>query len=60
MQSVQWLAEQVGKSRVTVNRWCSNTRQPSIEMLYTVARVLGMRARDLLVEDEEVWGEVED
>lgn len=29
----KWLAEQLGKNEATISRWCSNTAQPSIEML---------------------------
>lgn len=29
----KWLAEQLGKNEATVSRWCSNSSQPSLEML---------------------------
>ena len=45
----KWLGEQLGKSDVTISRWTSNSSQPSIEILYDIADVLEMDARDLLV-----------
>ena len=45
----KWLGEQLGKSDVTISRWTSNSSQPSIEILYEIADVLEMDARDLLV-----------
>lgn len=38
----KWLAGQLGKNEATVSRWCSNTSQPSLEMLIKQAhRVRG-------------------
>lgn len=47
----KWLAGKVGKSQVSVSRWCRNTQQPDLETLYRVAYVLGVQVCDLLVED---------
>ena len=33
----------------TVSRWCTNSGQPSLEMLYEIARVLKRDVRDFLV-----------
>jgi transcriptional regulator with XRE-family HTH domain len=43
------LAEQLGVAEPTVSRWCTNTQQPSLEMLYEIARVLKRDVRDFLV-----------
>jgi putative transcriptional regulator len=43
------LAELLKVSEQTISRWCTNTRQPSIEMLYEIARVLRRDVRDFLV-----------
>lgn len=43
------LAELLGVSEQTVSRWCTNSRQPSIEMLYEIAKVLRRDVRDFLV-----------
>lgn len=35
----KWLAEQVGKDPATISKWCTNTAQPSLEMLLQIALV---------------------
>lgn len=45
----KWLGDQLGKSDATISRWSSNTSQPSIEVLFDIADILNMDARDLLV-----------
>lgn len=32
----KWLAQQLGKNEATVSRWCSNTAQPSLEMVIKI------------------------
>lgn len=49
----KWLAKQVGRSKATVSRWCSNQVQPPLETLYLIAEVLEMDVRDLLVVDRK-------
>ena len=44
----KWLAEQLGKNEATVSRWCSNTTQPSLEMLVKIAKILNVEAKDLI------------
>jgi putative transcriptional regulator len=43
------LADILNVSEQTVSRWCTNSRQPSIEMLYEIAGVLKRDVIDLLV-----------
>lgn len=43
-----WLAEKLGKSYNIVNGYVSNKRQPSIEILYEIAKLLQVDAKDLL------------
>lgn len=45
-----WLAEKIGKSFSQTNAYVCNRRQPSIELLYEIASLLGVEAKDLLVE----------
>ena len=45
----KWLAEQLGKNEATVSRWCSNTTQPSLEMLMKIAELLDVDSRDLII-----------
>lgn len=44
----KWLASQLGKNEATVSRWCSNTTQPSLEMLMNIASILNVDARRLI------------
>ena len=44
-----WLASQLGKSYNMVNGYVSNRRQPSIEVLYRIAKLLQVEAKELLV-----------
>ena len=45
-----WLAEQLGKSYNMVNAYAQNRRQPSLEDLYKIAKILNVGAKELLVE----------
>ncbi len=44
----QWLAARLSKNEATVSRWCTNTSQPSLEMLYDIAYNLDVDIRELL------------
>lgn len=44
----KWLAEQLGKNEATVSRWCSNSSQPSLEMLVKIASILNIDPRELI------------
>ena len=46
----KWLAEQLGKDPATVSKWCTNTAQPGLETLFSIAEHLNVRVRDLLNE----------
>lgn len=45
-----WLAEQLGKSYNMVNGYVQNRQQPRLEVLYEIARILDVEAKDLLIE----------
>lgn len=45
----KWLAEKLDKSYNMVNAYVQNRRQPSIETLSQIAKVLNVDVRDLLV-----------
>ena len=49
-----WLAEKIGKSFSQTNAYVCNRRQPSIELLYEIASLLGVEAKDLLVDNIEL------
>lgn len=48
-QSAKWLADQLGKDKSTVSRWCTNDMQPSIETFYEIAKILDVEVRELFV-----------
>ena len=45
----KWLAEEIGKSENTISKWCSNTVQPSLEVLLEIATLLSIDIRELLI-----------
>ena len=47
------LAKNLGKTESTVSRWCTNDVQPSIEVLYQIAKFLNVDIRELLVSTKE-------
>lgn len=48
----KWLAEQLGKDQAVISKWCTNTTQPTLEMLLQIAKVLEVDVRELIrVED---------
>jgi len=46
----KWLSEQLGKSYNMVNSYIQNRQQPRIEILFDIARILNVEAKDLLTE----------
>ena len=46
----RWLAEQMGKSEITISRWVQNKAQPSLEQLLQVAKFLSISPKDLINE----------
>lgn len=44
----KWLAEQLGKDQGTISKWCTNTCQPSLEMLIKVAELLDVDVKELI------------
>lgn len=47
-----WLAEKLGKSFSSVNAYACNRQQPSLEMLFEIAKVLQVDVKDLIRNDE--------
>jgi putative transcriptional regulator len=47
-KTAKWLAEQVGRDRSTVSRWCTNDIQPPLEVLFQIAEVLEVEVCELL------------
>ena len=48
----KWLAEQLGKDPSTVSKWCSNTTQPSLDMLVNIAKLLEVDIKELINEKD--------
>jgi putative transcriptional regulator len=44
-----WLADQLGKNRTTVSRWCTNDMQPTMDSLFAIAKVLDVDVSELLI-----------
>jgi len=47
-RTCKWLAEQLCKDRATVSKWCTNTSQPSLEMLLKIADLLEINYTELI------------
>ena len=48
-----WLAEKLNKSYNMVNSYAKNRRQPSIEILFRIAEILDVDARELLIKKDD-------
>lgn len=48
-----WLAERLGKSFCIVNSYVCNRRQPSLEVLFEIAKILQVDPKDLIDSDEK-------
>nr|WP_297939088.1 helix-turn-helix transcriptional regulator [uncultured Lachnoclostridium sp.] len=48
----KWLANQLGKSTCTISKWCSNTVQPDLQTLESIAQLLNVDKRELLTPSE--------
>jgi len=46
--SQTWLAKELGKSYNMVNSYVQNRRQPSIEVLFRIAELLDVEAKELI------------
>ena len=47
-----WLAEKLGKSFCIVNSYVCNRRQPSLEVLFEIAKILNVSPKDLIANKE--------
>jgi DNA-binding Xre family transcriptional regulator len=44
----KWLSEQLGVNPATVSKWCTNTSQPSLDMLAKIANALEVDYTELI------------
>jgi transcriptional regulator with XRE-family HTH domain len=49
-----WLAVELGKTDMTVSRWCTNKAQPSVTQLVQIARLLDVDVTELLNKTKEL------
>ena len=47
-----WLAERLGKSFCIVNSYVCNRRQPSLEVLFEIAKILNVDPKELIDSNE--------
>ena len=47
-----WLAEKLGKSFCMVNSYVCNRRQPSLEVLFEIAKILNVNPEELIDSNE--------
>ena len=45
----RWLAAQLGKNEATISKWCTNSSQPSLDDLVSIAQCLEVDTKDLLL-----------
>lgn len=48
-----WLADQLGKSYNMVNGYVKNRRQPKLEVLFEIAKLLEVDVKDLINEEKK-------
>jgi len=49
-----WLADKLDKSFNMVNSYVQNRRQPTLEVLYKIAEILKVEAKELLINNDEL------
>ena len=47
------LANELGMSFSTINAYCCNTQQPSLELLYKISEILSVSVRELLIDNKK-------
>lgn len=48
----RWLADELGKTPVTISKWCSNSIQPDLQTLDKIAKLLKVNVKELLNDTE--------
>ncbi|MBL4625870.1 MAG: helix-turn-helix transcriptional regulator [Flavobacteriales bacterium] len=49
-----WLSEKTGKSFNMINDYCNNRRQPKLEVLFEIAKILKVEVKDLINEESKM------
>ncbi len=50
----KWLAEKLSKSYNMVNSYVQNRKQPRVEVLFEITKILDVDARDLLILSKKI------
>lgn len=50
--SQTWLSKQLDKSFGTINAWCQNKTQPSLENLHAISMLLSVNIKDLISDQD--------
>lgn len=50
-RTARWLSNEMGVSPSTVSKWCSNSSQPDLGRLLTIADLLEVDIKELLVRE---------
>jgi putative transcriptional regulator len=50
--SQMWLSKKLGKSFSTVNAYCCNRQQPSLQLLVEIANILSVSIKDIIIENK--------
>lgn len=45
----KWLADELGKTPCTISKWCQNNIQPDLQTLNSIANLLHIDVKELLV-----------
>lgn len=53
-KSNKWLAEQLGKDQAAISKWCTNSSQPSLEMLIEISKCLDVPIQDLIRQPDNI------
>ena len=48
-----WLAEKLGKSYPVINGYAQNKNQPRLEVLFEIAKILGVDPKELIKSENE-------
>lgn len=48
-----WLSEKLGKSYAVVNGYVQNRKQPRLEVLYSIAKLLNVEVKELINENTQ-------
>lgn len=51
--SQKWLAEQMGRSFATINAYCCNRQQPTLETLQKIADIIHVDIKELINSNNE-------